>query len=424
MNTKLLVGVGAAVVVIGAAAYVGGIAYTKSVGNVYADEQLAMANDNLAKAAVPVKIEEVKKEDKGFSSDAVSFKVNIENVSPFSVFIDNTYGFGSVNSKLALGDDFYTAFQFDDKSKAIIKKLVDGYSASYNIFSDKAKGKINFDAGSFEKADLVVSWKAGSIEGVANSVSKTLSQGEGKVFLPEIVVTQKGQQIFNLTGLNLDSEIDGDDSELELALASVVVNKNAKFDLENMKFDYKSNKSKNGAANNYDLFSKVTFDKYSMNIDDKPLTVASTNVSLDVTGLDFSKIISKCGEGNQNVNYSSCLKQFSKSEQEELYLSLFNGKPVVDLNVKTTINGAKVDLKNNLKLKDAIDPKNPMKLMNDLEVVSDYTIDASLFADPMLQLGGIGEQIKSFAKDPAGKTLEYHIEFKDAKLTVNGKQLM
>ncbi len=429
MSMKVLVIAGVAVA-LGAGAYVGGVAYTKSTGESLAQKNFYKVDEALRDYKIPLKIEDKGSESSGFSSSVHTYELSSkEGGASFPVHVHNSYGLGSVVSTISLDDKIYDGMKLSDQGKAVLKELVSGFKTSYSVVSDKAESEFTLKDGEFPIDDVSIKWKAGKIAVKLDNVSDYPRLSSTEVNFPEFVIDAKSKGGLRIAGVSAFSKNTSSDTGTGESKIDEISFRDGSdmFALKKFASNASVGASANGKKEQYDIDLKMSLDEFKMEQDAAKYDVKDARVQLNLKNLNYSEIKKKCESIGVKTDLDICINQgiakLDKNEQMSVLVTSLTGETAVTLNLSANLSGANVDLKNNLSFKEGADFSNPMGLITALQLVSDYSVDSAVFVMPQYKLSNLEPVLKAYAADPNASTLTFHVEFKDGKLTVNGKKL-
>jgi hypothetical protein len=428
MSAKVLVLAGAAAV-LGVGAYVGGIAYTKSSGESLATKNFYKVDEAIRDYEIPLKIENKGSESTGFSSSVHTYEITpAKGGFVLPVQVHNNYGFGSVESTVSIEDKVYDGLGLSEKWKMIAKELVSSFKSKYSVFSDEAKAEFNMHDRNIDGDGVFVSWKAGNISFNIKNMSKNPVVSSSVINIPEIAIDAKSEGGLKLAGLSLVSENKSSGNSVAESKVDEISFKSSDVLFSMKKYATKAvlGSATNKKDDQYDIDLDLSVDELKFEEKDK-YDVKNAKILLNFKNLNYSEIKKKCESMGVAVDIDSCLSQglnkLNDKEKSEVLLTALTDETAFTVNLGANLSGANIDLKNNLSFKQGADFKNPFSLITSVQLVSDYSIDSSIFSHPQYKLDSLEGVLKEYAVNPDASTLTYHVEFKDGKLTVNGKSV-
>ena len=170
-NITKAVTIGVGVAIIGCiAVWVCGASYTKSKFHEIEKSVLAEMQDSGSNSQTFVLKRGTTEE--GFLSDKIKYiaefaelNSNGENLTG-TITLKNSYGFGSVTSKIEVGEELYKYLQIE-KYKDLAAKIIEGLTLKYSAFSDKLSFKLDVEENEVKSVTKsgfpIMSWGNGSL---------------------------------------------------------------------------------------------------------------------------------------------------------------------------------------------------------------------------------------------------------------------
>ena len=434
MNTKLLVGLGAAGILAVGACF-GGVMYTKSTAHSKMRTTGYQIEDMFRAVGHPVDIRTTGTESTGLFSDVTSYEISFVdgNGSALPLKVINSYGIGTVESTFDLDDAFYQKYNIAGRNAGTLKAMFNGFRMKYSTFSDKLETNINIKDGSIDLDEVDISWKQGSAEFLTVDLSKNPRVPKSSVDFPEFIISDKNNSpIFKLVGLKSDSGPSSGNAYHANFEVKEYFSKfgNTSVEMGNVKslgnFGGGSGLSK--FILNFGMDISVDSLKLDSNEEERHLDIKDSKLKIGFNDFDFTALAKKCeckDIEDLSGKMQKCLSTLDPREQMKLSLSIFGKSTSIEANLNSVLNGAKVDLKNKFYLDAAVsdDLSNPLVFISSILLNGMYHVDSALFSMPEYQLEKYADLLKSYARDPEAETLEYHIEYRKGILSVNGKRL-
>ena len=434
MSSKILIAGAGAAAVLAAGVYVGGVMYTKNTSEEHSKNAVSKVQTVLDELEVPLELTEKGEPETSFGSSVHSYELSTPGEQAIPFRIRHSYGFGSVLSRLEVDDETYKKLHLEGADLEMVRNLVGGFSNTYSVFSDTSTSEFKLKEGKISGSGVNLSWKTGGLTARLSGLSRETSAGGAlKLDLPEVelkpTAAEAAGEGLKVSGLHLD--IDNPENlvtEVDFSLGNLAFAADGRNSMvEKARLKAVSKPSSTG-KNRFDIDFNLDLGAYDYKTQNRSIEIRAGTLKIGMDNVNYNDIAARCGKNGViptgfDMDFSRCLQSLKNKERDTLLASMVQADTRVGLDVNFSINGSKVDLKNALSFKEGVDLSNSLSLLTSTQLKADYSIDAKIFENKDLELGGIGDFVKQYAKDPSASTLEYHIEFSNGAFLVNGKKL-
>jgi hypothetical protein len=425
-----LIGAGTVLLMISCSAGVWfwGVNYAKNTSRVVYEKNFQKVQNFIRETELPIMVTSLGTSESGFFSDKVTYLFNYRDRFEFPVQFINSYGFGSVNTRVSIDDKFYSFLGFKESDRNLIRSIFDSMDGSYNGVNDSSEASADFGNGDFEYYGDLYSWRDGKFNAEIELFSKEtklykLNFSFSKIFFGN----SSGDDGFLLNDFRGNTYISPTEIRNGLFLAKLIEKEGKKVigNVSNYSSQLHISASENLKGNYYDGSFQIAFEHLNYQTSDYDYLVKNFDFLFTVKDLDLTDYMANCSERNQSMrNMIGCVSL----DSHEIYgipsggiLNRSSGK----MSLKFIYKDAEVGLRCSFAVHSDKDSKmNTLSSLADhMTINGSFTLDGRLLTYPELYGASYADTIRSYAMDPNAQILEYRFVFEKGKLSINGKNV-